>query len=79
VSVAPFVETLVKMLVMEPDTVRVEEKNDRGTWVYNVHVAPEDVGRLIGKDGRVISCVRMVVGSVAAKARMRSVVKVVAD
>jgi predicted RNA-binding protein YlqC (UPF0109 family) len=79
VSVAPFVETLVKLLVLDPDAVRVEEKDDRGTWVYNVHVAPDDVGRLIGKDGRVVSCVRMVVGSVAAKSRMRTVVKVAAD
>ena len=75
-SLVPFVENIVKMTVFEPDSVIVEEKNDRGTRVFNVKVAPNDVGRVIGKDGRVITCIRQLVSAAGAKAHQRTVVKV---
>lgn len=78
-SLVALVEETVKMLVGEPDEVKVEEINDRGTRVYNVSVAPGDVGRVIGKDGRVISSVRQLVGAAGAKARYKTVVKVTSD
>jgi predicted RNA-binding protein YlqC (UPF0109 family) len=76
-SLKPLVETLVKNLVEEPDVVNVVEENDRGTHLYNVTVAPNDVGRIIGKDGRVITCVRHIVGAAGSKKRQKTVVKVV--
>ncbi len=78
-SLKPFVENIIKLTVFEPDVVRVEEKNDRGTRVFNVTVAPTDVGRVIGKDGRVISCIRQLVSAAGAKAHQRTVVKVNTD
>ena len=75
-SLKPFVEALIKDLVEEPDSVNVEEADDRGVKLYNVTVAPNDVGRIIGKDGRVITCVRHVVGAAASKRREKAVVKV---
>lgn len=75
-AVRNLVETLVKLVVDEPDSVRVNETKDRGAIVYNVQVSSSDVGRVIGKDGRVISCIRQVVGAAGAKARLRTYVKV---
>ena len=54
-------------------------RDDRGTLVYTVSVAPNDVGRVIGKDGRVISSVRQLVGAAGAKSRFKTVVKVASD
>ena len=71
------VETLIKYLVEEPDSVNVTETTDRGTKLYNVTVAPNDVGRVIGKDGRVITCVRHFVAAAGSKNRQKTVVKVV--
>ncbi|MBS1714397.1 MAG: KH domain-containing protein [Armatimonadetes bacterium] len=74
-----FVEELVRMTVFEPDVVKVDERNDRGTKLFSVTVAPNDVGRVIGKDGRVISCIRQLVSAVGAKAHQRTAVKILAD
>ena len=78
-SVSEFIETSVKLLVNEPDSVSVSEMDDRGTMVYSVTVAPNDVGRVIGKDGRVVSSLRQVVAAVGSKSRVRTVVKVSTD
>ena len=46
----------VKLLVEEPDQVQVEESDDEDRdLLFEVRVAPEDVGRVIGKEGRVIN------------------------
>lgn len=75
-SARALTESIVKLCVNEPDTVSVQEGMDRGGKILTVIVSPNDVGRLIGKDGRVISCIRHVVGAAAAKAHTRVQVKV---
>lgn len=75
-TLKPFVENIIKLTVFEPDVVHVDERNDRGTRVFHVRVAPNDVGRVIGKDGRVITCIRQLVAAAGAKAHQRTVVKV---
>ncbi|MDI9641163.1 KH domain-containing protein [Kamptonema cortianum] len=78
-SVANLVEAAVKLLVSEPDEVTVSESEDRGAHIYSVTVAQGDVGRVIGKDGRVISCVRQIVSAVGSQSRIKTVVKVNTD
>lgn len=78
-SLQPLVENIVKNLVEEPESVTVEEIEDRGAQVFNVTVAPNDVGRIIGKDGRVITCVRHIVGAAGAKQKQKTYVKIVTD
>ncbi len=73
------VETTVRFVVLEPDAVEVQEARDRAGTIFNVRVAPNDVGRLIGKDGRVIGCVRQIVSAAAQKTRQRIGVKVLTD
>ncbi len=59
--------TIVRGLVRNPDAakVTVDEPNADGTVVYHLHVAPEDMGRVIGKQGRIAKEIRSVMRSVA--------------
>ena len=53
------VEKIVKALVGNPDAVEVSETSDNGKNVkYGVRVAPDDFGRLIGREGRTIKAIR---------------------
>ena len=52
------VEFLVRALVDDPEAVRVEELDDGGDIVIEVHVAGDDLGRVIGREGRVANAIR---------------------
>lgn len=60
-------EGLAKNLVDEPDavTVTVDEANEDGVTVYHLHVAEGDIGRVIGKQGRIAKAIRVVMRSAA--------------
>ncbi len=75
----PFVEHLVKSVVENPSEVTIEEELDGNTRTFFVRTNPDDVGKIIGKSGRVVAAVRCVVSAVAAKARERAYVKIVTD
>ena len=69
------VEFIIKNLVSEPDAVVVtEEVKDRET-VYNVKIAEEDFGRIIGRSGKVATAIRTVVRTSAKKAKKRVFVR----
>ena len=78
-SYRPFVEALVKSVVEFPDQIEIEEETDGGTRTFFVRCSPEDVGKVIGKSGRVVSAIRCVVSAVAAKSRERAFVKIVTE
>lgn len=61
------VEYVVKSLVDDPDSVAVEETRDAGQVVLELRVADPDMGRVIGKSGRVINAIRAIVQIAAAK------------
>lgn len=52
------VEFVVRALVDEPDSVRVEEISENDGTVLEVHVADGDLGRVIGREGRVANAIR---------------------
>ena len=62
-------EQIAKGLVDEPDSVSVtvDEPDDRGVTVYHLHVAENDMGRVIGKQGRIAKAIRTVVKARATK------------
>lgn len=64
-----FLITIVKGLVENPDavTVTVDEPDDRDVVVYHLHVAEEDMGRVIGKQGRIAKAIRTVVKAGATR------------
>ncbi len=61
------VEYIVKSLVDNPDEVRVNAIEDRSETTLELSVAADDMGRVIGKNGRVINSIRSLVQVSAAK------------
>lgn len=53
--------TIVRPLVTNPDAVKLEIEESRDFMEYNLTVAPEDIGRVIGKQGRVAKAIRTIV------------------
>jgi predicted RNA-binding protein YlqC (UPF0109 family) len=62
---------LAKQLVDEPDQVRVEEVEEDGALVIKLHVAPDDIGKVIGRQGRIARALRQVVRAAGADERRR--------
>ena len=62
-------ETVAKGLVDAPDAVEVtvDEPNEEGVVVYHLHVGPDDMGRVIGKQGRIAKAIRTVMRAVAIR------------
>ena len=71
-----FVEYIVKNLVENKDEVKVESAQDGKVTVLTVTVNPDDMGKVIGKDGKIVQSIRNIVRSVGAKSKARYVVKV---
>jgi hypothetical protein len=61
------IEILVKALVEDPDSVVVEEVDEGDSITYEVTVAPDDIGKVIGKQGRVANALRTVAKAAALK------------
>lgn len=64
---AELVEYVVKSLVDDPESVAVEESHESGQVILELRVAEPDMGRVIGKSGRVINAIRSIVQIAAAK------------
>jgi len=71
------VEFLLRSLVDDPDAVRVEEKPRGGAITLEVRVAPADMGKVIGKQGRTVNAIRTVVKAAAVKKGVRVDVEIV--
>lgn len=58
---------IVSGLVEEPEkvTVTVDEPNEEGVVYYHIHVAEDDIGRVIGKQGRIAKAIRVVMRAAA--------------
>ena len=71
------VEVIAKALVDHPEEVSVIEKKEGRTTVLELHVADGDMGKVIGKQGRIAKALRSVVKAAAAKEDKRVVVDIV--
>ena len=69
------VEVIAKALVDDPESVVVNEREEKKTTVLEVRVAESDMGKVIGKQGRIAKAIRSVVKAAAAK----EVKKVIVD
>lgn len=65
-------------LVENPEqvTVTVDEANDEGVIVYHLHVAENDMGRVIGKQGRIAKAIRTVVRAAANRSNQKVMVEI---
>ena len=70
------VEVIAKSLVDNPEEVVVTEKSEGKTTVLEVHVADSDMGKVIGKQGRIAKAIRAVVKAAAAKEDKKVVVEI---
>ena len=73
------VEYLARALVSDPDAVEVSEHEENGDTVLEVRVAPDDLGRVIGRSGRVANALRAVAKAVATHEERRVLVEIVED
>lgn len=71
------VRTIVRGLVDHPDDVRVDVTEDDDTILYELRVHPDDVGKVIGKSGRIIKAVRTVVTSASMRSGKKVAVEIV--
>ena len=70
------VEFVARSLVDSPDEVKVEvSRDDRGT-VIELHVAPDDMGKVIGKQGRTVRALRLLAHAVSIKKKHRFVLEI---
>ena len=70
------VEVIAKSLVKSPDEVVVTEKQSGKTTVIELKVAPSDMGKVIGKQGRIAKAIRAVVKAAASKEDKKIVVDI---
>ena len=69
-------EFLVRSLVEDPEAVVVEELEEDGDLVYEITVAEEDLGRVIGKGGRVANAIRTIAKAAAVRIDRRVIVDI---
>lgn len=71
-------KTIAAGLVEDPSAITVTEDapNEEGVVVYHLHVAPEDTGRVIGKQGRIAKAIRVIMRAGAARSEQRIAVEI---
>ena len=68
---------IAKSLVDDPDSVVITEKEDDRAIVFELHVAENDMGKVIGKQGRIAKCIRTVMKAAASRENKHVVVEIV--
>lgn len=70
------VEYIAQALVDKPEDVQVTEVGGEQTTVYELRVAKDDLGKVIGKQGRTARAMRTILGAASTKLRKRSVLEI---
>lgn len=71
------VEVIAKALVDHPEEVHVEETENDNSILLELHVAQDDMGKVIGKQGRIAHSIRSVVKAAASKQDKKVIVEIV--
>jgi len=71
------VETIAQSLVDDPTKVVTSEEMEDDTIVIKLTVAKEDMGRIIGKEGRTAKAIRTILNAVSTKGNKKAVLKIV--
>ena len=75
-SVAELLEWIARRLVDEPEAVRVETEEREDAIIFHLHVAPDDIGKVIGKQGRIARALRSIVRAAGARAEERYLLEI---
>lgn len=70
------VEFVAKSLVDKPDEVQVTEVEGEQASILELRVAKEDLGKVIGKQGRTVRALRTILGAASSKAKKRAVLEI---
>ena len=70
------IEYMVKSLVDNPDEVNISEVEGEQTSVIELKIAKEDLGKVIGKQGRTARAMRTILNAASTKARKRAVLEI---
>jgi uncharacterized protein len=73
---AELLQFLAQRLVDDPDAVRVEEEERDDVVVLRLHVAKDDVGKVIGRQGRIARALRAIVRAGGARQRRRLILEI---
>ena len=71
------VEYIARNLVDDPDAVKVMEREEENAYVLELSVAPDDMGKVIGKQGRIAKAIRTVVKAATSKASKKYIVEII--
>lgn len=71
------VETIAQSLVDDPSQVKTTEEMEDDTLVIKLSVAKEDMGRIIGKEGRTAKAIRTLLNAVATRDNRKAILKIV--
>ena len=74
-----FLEHVVKGLVQKPEEVSVTPVEQAGATVYELRMNPDDVGRIIGKQGATINAIRSLLTAGSAKKGLRCSLEIIED
>ena len=72
----PLVEYIARNLVDDPDAVNVVQREAGRTTILKLSVAPDDKGKVIGKDGRVAKAIRVLLQVTATRQRRRAILQI---
>ena len=75
-SMKTLVEYIVTALVDQPDQILIAERSGRNTTIIELSVAKEDIGKVIGKEGRTINAIRTILNAAGASQKKRVVLEV---
>ena len=71
------VEYIVRALVDHPNDVRITEVDGERTVIFELRCNPEDVGKVIGKNGKTVGAIRTLLSTTAARQNRRAMLEVV--
>ena len=74
-----FLQFVVQQLVNNPNAVEVRETRDDMASILELRVAKEDLGRVIGKQGRTVKSLRIVLNAVASRTNRKVVLEIIED
>ena len=76
-KVGELIKLIASSLVDKPEQVEIQEVIGDSTTVYELRVAQEDLGKIIGKQGKTARAIRVLLGAAAAKEKRRAVLEII--
>lgn len=76
-SMKELVQFMAEALVDEPEKVQVNVVESENSIILELKVAPEDIGKVIGKSGRTAKAMRTIISAAATKLKKRSILEII--